>query len=139
MYLSKKSNEILIVSIFVLTLILLMPSIPAIQKNVTDNEFKQNIIEKLESIELDDLKNIKKVETIKYPILRAIVLILLDFRLVRGMVLMILATEWDYYGYSPEFKYPIIAIRAFWLAYTANLWLESWWLISETLGWNWPF
>ncbi len=62
-------KKILIGSLLVLTLLLLMPSIPAIQQKSVEEGIKQDIQEKLDTITLDDLKYIDVLDDIRHPIL----------------------------------------------------------------------
>ena len=48
-------KKIIIATMLVLTLFLLMPSIPAIQQNTVEGGIKQDLQEKLDEIQLDDL------------------------------------------------------------------------------------
>ena len=54
-------KKILIGSLLVLTLLLLMPSIPAIQQKTIEEGFKQDIQEKLETINLEEIKDIRSL------------------------------------------------------------------------------
>lgn len=129
-------------SIFVLIVIMLMPSIPAIQKNVIDNEFKQKIQEKIESIDINDLKYIKKLETIKFPIILAIVFLLYTFLESRGFFIQNYAWELlvnDRFPGNLFFLYELMILRGVLLVCSAQFFLIFWLFISNILGWNWSY
>ena len=54
-------KKILIGSMLVLTLLLLTPSIPAIQQKAIEEGFKQDIQEKLDEINLEEIKDIRSL------------------------------------------------------------------------------
>ena len=119
-------KKILIGSLLVLTLLLLMPSIPAIQQNSVEEGIKQDIREKLDTITPDD---------IKYPILYSLLLSWFNFRIeqytITGTLMFQYADEGQMYLAA------IFALRLFFimvpLVYNTNFWND----VSELLGWNW--
>ena len=123
------NKNILIGSIFVLTLLLVMPSIPAVQMNYINNR----IIEEYKEINFIDL--IRTDLPSKYPILFLIVLSLFYFRVLRGMVLWEVATEWR--GYYFDVVNSWIFFRCIILLGTASIRYNSWRLISKIFGWDW--
>ena len=54
-------KKILIGSLLVLTLLFLMPSIPAVQQKTIEGGIKQEIQEKLDEINLEEIKNIRSL------------------------------------------------------------------------------
>jgi len=120
----------LIGSMLVLTLLLLMPSIPAIQQKSIEEGFKQELQEKLETITLDDLMDIKDLEGIRHPILYTIVIFLLSFRYACCLKLGDISFESDYWG-GVKIKRPLLFFRALWLVLTIEI------SISDKLGWDW--
>jgi len=136
-------KKILIGSMLVLTLLLLMPSIPAIQQKTIEDGVRQDLQEKLDTITLDDLKYIDVLDDIKHPILYYIFVFINDFRLSRFILVALIALDsfdFDEYG-NMSFKHPILFIismmRAGWLFATLYIWQVFWLTISHELGWNW--
>jgi len=82
----------------------------------------------------------KKGDLPKHPILFIIVLIQVLFRQSRGFALLFLSGELEIYK-NPEFKviHPLLFIRAFWLLAVVEIEFEFWAIVSDSLGWNWPF
>ena len=76
-------KKLLLGSLLVLTLILLMPSIPAVQQKSIEEGVKQDLQEKLETITLDDLKIINGDDRIKHPILYIIVMLTIYLRYIK--------------------------------------------------------
>ena len=56
-------KKILIGSLLVLTLLLLMPSIPAIQQKIIEDEAYNDIVERLEDFNFKDLNELKSIES----------------------------------------------------------------------------
>jgi len=129
-------KKILIGSMLVLTLLLLMPSIPAIQQKSIEEGFKQELQEKLETITLDELMDIKDLEGIRHPILYTIVIFLLSFRYACCLKLGDISFESDYWG-GVKIKRPLLFFRALWLVLTIEIWCLFWNSISDKLGWDW--
>ena len=69
-------KKIIIGSIIAVALLLLMPSIPAIQQKTIDEGLKQEMQEKLETINLNGLEEIEELDGIKHPILHFIVFLI---------------------------------------------------------------
>jgi len=137
-------KKILIGSMLVLVLILLMPSIPAIQTNAVQEGIKQDLQEKLESITLDDLKDIEGLDDLKHSLLYRFVDFIFKFRIIRGLIYYILVFENFLYFdviYGVEIIYPILALisllRFYWLFETALIWHDLWFIIADIGGWNW--
>ena len=142
-------KKILIGSMLVLAMLLLMPSIPAIQQKTVEDGIKQDLQEKLDTINLDDLKDIKDLEWIKHPILYFIATlkyILRHFRSAFNLFFALFAfAKLDYvdpFGFDIEITHPILfsifMVRAFWFFVTGNAWLVFYG-ISDILGWGWEF
>ena len=119
-------KKILIGSMLVLTLLLLMPSIPAIQQNTIEDNSYSNLVDKLD----DD---------IKHQLLYNIIYMMIDFRLMRGLYLKILSSNFLAFNQSREIYYPIVYYRGEWLQKTAIQWGDFWQKISDENGWNWHF
>jgi len=126
-------KKILIGSMLVLTLLLLMPSIPAIQQKTIEEGIKQDIREKLDTIALDDLKDIKMLDWIRHPIIYVLLSIYIPIRAESVMkflefVVELLPRHID----SPIFVilYQWLYVRLYWFR---NI-LQG---IADFRGWNW--
>jgi len=124
-------KKILIGSIFVLTLLLLMPSIPALQMNNINNRIKQDYKE----ITLDDISDLNL--SIKHPMLFFITYGLLLFRTMRFEILWEFSTEPYEWGLGFEVVHPLVFIRSVILLFSAMLRFEPWAYLSEIYGWGW--
>jgi len=113
-------------SMLVLTLLLLMPAIPAIQQNLVKNE-----------------KIVESEDQIKFPILNGIVCFLLISRYIRAIILHSVSSNGtDDGGRGPpdiEILHPILYFRAMWLVMKLNLLMISSIILSDELGLNWIF
>ena len=141
-------KKILIGSMLVLAMLLLMPSIPAIQQKTIEEGIKQDLQDKLESITLDNLKDIKDLEWIRHPILYLFVVAIFTLRGFRfafnffgAMVAFTKLDPDDPFGFGIEITHPILfwisMVKAFWFYVTGEVWLIFWDYISNTLGWDW--
>lgn len=138
----RMKTKIIITTMLVLTLLLLMPSIPAVQQKTVEYGFKQNIQEKLETITLDDLKDIDVLDGLKHPILYYIfisVLYIRDLKMVFNFIMLELCTETGFYDI--DIIYPILflifAIRFLTNYYFYTCWAVFWGYLSIILEWNW--
>ena len=129
------NKKILIGSIFVLVLILLMPSIPAIQQKTIEEGIKQHIHEKLESVNLNDLKDIKKLDGVEFPLLFEIVLFITNLGFTRANFLWEKAEVWYGTGLGVIF-YFFLYRTSLWYSITF-LWFGFWMTIANKYGWNW--
>ena len=133
------NKKILVGSIFVLTLLLLMPSIPAVQQKSIGEGIKQEIQEKLDTINLNDLKESKKLDWVRHPLLCVIILYLsfiVSLRIGRGIKL-----RDSSYGYAPDghriIVRPFRFFRGKWIISRGVRWFNFWENLSDTLHWNW--
>lgn len=122
-------KKIIIGSMLVLTLLLLMPSIPAIQ---------QKAIEQLDDVDLINVKEINNNgDRLKHPLLYLSVF-LVAFRGIRGFFLMFSSSKNMFSWEEPmEIIYPFIFLRGVWLCGTTFLWQEFWVSVANNMGWNW--
>jgi len=135
---SNLNKKILVCSILVIAMLLLMPSIPAIQQKTIKEEIKQDLKEKLETINLNYIEEIEDLEWIRHPIL-FLMYIIAVFRGIRGFGIMFISSE-----YVPELElvvlkitHPILFLRGAWLAVSASVWIGFWFALSQKYGWNW--
>ena len=127
-------------SIFVLTLLLLMPSVPAIhQKTIEDRTY----IDLFDQLDFKDVRE-KNMDLIRHPLfydhplLYAIVIFLGGFRWLRCLILA--EISFDIISWNPpeyEVYHPILFLRCIWLLNTFGIWCSFWDYISQILGWNW--
>ena len=129
------NKKILIGSIFVLTLLLLMQSIPAIQHTVIKDKVKEEMLsEKLK--EVREVLNTGSLERVRHPVLLAIILSWMGFRLIRCSFLISISLWWADIN-TPIVDYPLLFIRGVWLYETSIAVLIIWNILSNILGWNW--
>jgi len=121
------NKNILIGSVFVLTLILLLPSIPAIQLN----EIKQDY----EEINLKDVLNLDLPN--KFPLLFCLVNAILLFRAIRVWLLWEFSTEPSEYFPGIYITHTLVFFRWLMLYITTGSWEYIWENISELFGWDW--
>ena len=126
-------KKILFGSIFVLALILLMPSIPAIQ-NKTIEDISDNIIrDKIKNLIIKGLPEKVILGDIKYPVLNFIVVSMIFFRFFRLYWIL-----WEInYRTTNEYVYFLSNVRAYWLEFTLVVMVEISEFLSDRLGWNW--
>ena len=128
-------KKILIGSIIAVLLLLLMPSIPAIQQKSVEEGIKQEIQEKLDIIDFKDIKGIKILDDdVKHLFLFFIVVFIFAFRWDISYFLYVIST--DFYG---NILNPVIYERAVRLRDRALLIYDCWQKVSDILGWNWDF
>ena len=136
-------KKILIGSIIAVVLLLLMPSIPAVQQRTVEEGVRQDIQKKFETFPLDDLDNIEVLDSIMHPILYIFVLFIVNFRLARSSILYDISSYVTYLGPMPKLhiSHPRIFLRADWLVLTAYFLRNYCNIVSDKLGWNWemPF
>jgi len=108
-------------SILILTILLLMPSIPAIYIN----EIKQDC----EEISLDD--------DIKFPKLYKFIVNRLNRRIFRADVLVRISTIYDHSNGELLIILPILFYRGRWLVRTTNFLNDFFQDLSDKYGWNW--
>ena len=136
------SRRILVGSMLVLFLLLIMPSIPALQQKVVKEEMRAELREKIESINSDDFQDIVGLENVKHPLLYLLVNSIPLFRVFRGIMLFMLSVEAEYdgwLGYNIDVKHPFLFLRSAWLVGTSSFWYGLWIIIDGLLGWNWYF
>ncbi|UCD14251.1 MAG: hypothetical protein JSW60_02225 [Thermoplasmatales archaeon] len=136
------NKKILIGSMLVVILLLLMPSIPAIQLKTIEDKLdtrKSELLTKLRDLDIEKIRELLNEKQIKFTplILTFLICIVAESRLTRGGILIEIA--WDYSGEMPICKHPIIGIRAFMLLYSCYLWELFWCSIYYSMGWDCPF
>jgi ABC-type multidrug transport system fused ATPase/permease subunit len=136
-------KKILIGSLLVLALLLLMPSIPAIQQKTIDDGIKQELQEKLDEINLDDLKDFKGSDRFKHPFLYIFVISIMNIQILRywiNFLLIVLCCICaDELGTSTihPIIFSILSLRDVFLESQLVTWIYFWEDISARFGWNW--
>ena len=131
------SKKILIGSMLVLAMLLLMPSIPAVQQKSIEEGFKQELQEKLESFNLDNLKDIKDLDRIRHPILYVLVVILLELRFEQAFRMFKFA--FDCAENEQMYLALLGLLRWLWIDLTFEIFYNFWNNISDKLGWGWDW
>ena len=116
-------KKILIGSLLVLTLLLLMPSIPAVQQKTIEDKAMNDLEDKLETITFDG---------VRHPLLRQFIQVSIWFKVYLGNFLWYLGT--DYYGNPVD---PFLCDLANLIVGRAIICFYRWQDISDTMGWNW--
>jgi hypothetical protein len=135
-------HKLIIGGIFCFVLLCMMPMISAVELKTVEKSQDRKIMRQSEILLLKKVGDLFKKGVIpKHPILFIIVLIQVVFRLSRGFNLFFLSGEWEDNVRFPEFKvkHPLLFIRAFWLIWPAEFEFEFWAIVSDSLGWNWPY
>ncbi len=124
------NKKILIGSIIAVVILLLMPSIPAIQHKAINDKTFDNIIQKPYDVNIEDLLDDIKNNYWKYPLLYLIVRGIFVFRLSRSSLLLELSTD-GYYG--TVITHPLIFLRSIWLMETGTF---VYFYLEGVFGWN---
>ena len=105
---------------------------PSINATVIKTIFDKNSNVPLGTLQSD----VKRVDSIKHPLLFIFVISIYASRFVRGLVLTLIS--WAEYppDLPPALIHPILALRGAWLIVTAMYWSDFWNHMSESRGWN---
>ena len=104
------NKKILIGSIIAVVLLLLMPSIPAIQQKSVKDKTYSDFVEKLQDFNVENIEILD--DDIKFPLLFELLLHYLLFRSIRSLILILISSYYDYDTYDVVVVYPIIYQRA---------------------------
>jgi hypothetical protein len=132
-------KKILIGSIFVLILLLVMPSIPAIQMKTIEDRTYNDLVDQLD---VKDVKEIKGLEQIKHPFLYNLVKVFLDCRLTRMFILQEISCDInpDVWWVDIDVYHPVLFLRCIMLLVTTAFLGYFWNNLSNTFEWDWdPF
>ena len=132
----RMEKKILIGSMLVFILLLLMPSIHAVQKDSLKGGTQQSIDDlkiKLSNIDIETLPDLPE----HFPLLFIFVCSVVLFRLIRLKILFDLSTEPS--DFPPGFIITnwILFIRCAFLLNGLDWWLAIWADISDHFGWGW--
>ena len=128
------NKKILIVSMLVLILLLLMPSITAIQQKTIDYKLYNDFIEKKYDF---NLNHIGKLDGIEYEALFNLTVMRINFSMARASIIWDLATEGD--GYDFIVIYPLLSTRALLIIEKTFLMAFFWDYMSYLFGWDWDY
>lgn len=130
-------KKILFGSIFVLILLLVMPSIPALQHKIIEKEKFNDLIEQLD---FKDIREINELEQVKHPLIYSLIVVSLIFRYIRIYTLASISYKMIHtggWGYELKIKHPILYYRHLMLIFTTVLLDKTCLYLSNTLEWNW--
>ena len=136
-------KTILIGSIMVFIILLLIPSIPAIQSNMSEKVLQNDMLFKLNNIDFSEvIDNFISIEYLKHPFLFLTVWIITLFRLSRFKFLDDISCDrcvpWCRWPHPHiEIIYPMLFLRAWILGMTTGLWMYFWMNLSNIMEWNW--
>lgn len=136
------NKRIIIGSVLVLTLLLLMPSIPAVQHNVVKDEILNDIQEKISLSDITELLDSNNLDKIKHPILYLFVILVPIIYFVWGSIV------WKYLwlfedGGVEKHKLAFMILFCYGLLLNLRLiqveynWINKWQEMSDKYGWNW--
>jgi len=126
-------KKILIGSIIAVVLLLLMPSIPAIQQNTIENEVYNKSIEQIEEIKTKDAKEIMPLDDdIKHPLLLRWVTFRFDSMIFRSFLFISLSATYEGVVISS-----LLFNRGWSLGELADAYSDFWEDVSITYGWGW--
>ncbi len=132
-------KTILIGSILVLTLLLLMPSIPAIQQKIVEDKIYHSVSEKLNEVNIKNVKGLHKLFDNHFLIQFFVYILgyIAGYRAVRGALLIYIASNWPNWFEDFKVDYPIMFIRGIWLVGTGAVFFNFLQLIVYIMGWEW--
>ena len=122
-------KKIIIGSMLVITLLLLMPSIPALQINTVKDAIQQNINDFDPKSSIID----KLPELPNHILLFLIVYTIAKFRFLRFKLNFMFSISPPYI----QITHPLLLMRSIFLLIRYSCWLNIWIKVSEKLGWNW--
>ena len=120
-------KKILFGGIFVLALILLMPSIPAIQQKTVEDKVYNDFIANLKDSDLEKFELLNG--TIEFPIVFYVINLILIFRYTRGRFIMTAGLWGDYNVY----------LRGMRIMESVPVIIDILEILSNKFGWYWNF
>jgi hypothetical protein len=137
-----RNRFVVLFSVFVVFLIVLLPSLSAVQIRSVEKTFQSKSIEQKDIIDIKDFGYKLKVDCFpKHPILFSFVKTIFVFRMFRAYIYFYYSMEYHYDGWQPywEIIHPLLFIRCWMLFMTCELWYEFWSNLSDFYGWDWEF
>ena len=138
-------KKILIGTMLVLTLLLLMPSIPAVQQNTIDVRLdtrENELLTKFQDLDIEKIKDLLNEKSLGYTPLFLTLFISAIYmsRASRALIFFLFSMKWDFI-HDPEIIHPRLHQRGVWLLESAFAWRDFWQSFYEKRGWNWvlPF
>ena len=128
-------KKILLGSMLVLAMLLLMPSIPAIQTNIVEDGIIQDLQEGLETTKVTELKGLNPTAIFKFHPIFIMIYYIFLLRSVKGVMLQILASHSERILVIDN---PIIFWRGAWLVFTSIAVLELLDTLFYKMGWYLP-
>ena len=137
---NKMNRKLLLGSVLVLTLLLLMPSIPAIQHNIVKEDIKDRISNELpKDLDIHDIKELVdsgKLDRIKRPLLYLFVISIAGLGFIFSSILLEFSSDFkdgELYVY-----FLLLYVFGAWLWMNIDVgWLGGWQHMSDKYGWNW--
>jgi len=129
-------KRIIIGSMLVLTLLLLMPSIPAIEHKAIEDKACNDLVEQLGNVDFNNKNEIKWLLNEiwgEHPIIGLLTIIVL-FRFYRSMILSEFSTHYEDFNFIID--HPIIFLRSLWLYSTAIGIALLVGIIIRIMGWD---
>ncbi len=124
-------KKILIGSLLVLTLLLLMPSIPAIQQKSVEEGIKQDSQEKFSTITLNIIKELVRLDDIKFPLI---------YNFLCSYILLRIESFDKFFDFIMLFLpigSPIFLLFFIWTFGRLDLFRDFLQIIADIRGWNW--
>jgi len=130
------NKKILIGSIIAVAMLLLMPSIPAIQHKVVKDDIINELPEDFDFENIIELLKSGKLDGIKHYILYNIIISCIFFRMYRADYLLDISRHLEF-GVILVIDKPILFLRAVWLCITVWRAYNFFNNLSDILRWNW--
>jgi hypothetical protein len=127
--------KIIIGSLIVVVIIFLMPSIPAIQNKIVQDEILSEIPEEIVFSFINELSESSRVEKLKHPLLFILVKLWLNFRWKRSIFLGDISSS--YAGFYFYVEHELLFLRAVWLSISVDFLIYYWNNLSDSFNWNW--
>ena len=125
----------------VFILLILMPSIPAIQQKTIESGLdaqESELLTKIENLDIEKIKKLLKEKGLfRPPILTFFVYIVLSFRVIRWAILDSIAVDW--YGGWPIVIFPLLYAKATIILLRIFIWEGFWRELYYRMGWGDPF
>ena len=135
-----KNKFVVLFSVFVVFLIVLLPTLSANQISTIEKIIHSEPIEQKDIIDIMDIGDKLKVECFpKHPILYSIANTIYVFRMFRASIYFHFSIIHYDDGWQPNYEiiHPLLFLRGRMLFETGVIWGEFWYKISDYFGWDW--
>jgi hypothetical protein len=130
------NKKIIIGSILVVTILLLMPSIPAIQNKTIEGKVFDNYIQNNYEMKMKELEEKTKNGFWEHPLFYLLAETT-KFRTLRGLSMMFFS-GFEIYPYGEDnIEHPILFLRGMWLYLTGLMFVGIIQIIADSMGWGW--